>query len=73
LFFEEVTTFKPRKEFDERVTALTNPLHQQILLNSIERVEPTLRVSFRRAKEPKVEQEPKQEPVEDFITSLLDE
>jgi hypothetical protein len=53
LFFEEVTTYKPRAEFDERVTNLTNPLHQQILLNSIERVEPTPRVSFRRNTPPK--------------------
>jgi hypothetical protein len=48
LFFEEVVSYKPRKEFDERVTNLSNPLHQQILLNSVERVEPTPRVSFRR-------------------------
>ena len=49
LFFEEVVTYKPRKEFDERVTNLSNPLHQQILLNSVERVEHTPRVSFRRS------------------------
>lgn len=73
LFFEEVTTFKPRKEFDERVTALSNPLHQQILLNSIERVDPTLRVSFKRSKEPKADREVTKAPVEDFITTLLDE
>ena len=53
LFFEEVTTYKPRVEFDERVTNLTNPLHQQILLNAVERVEPTPRVSFRRNETPK--------------------
>lgn len=50
LFFEEVLTIKPRKEFEERVTALTNPLHQQILHNSVARVEPTPRVSFKRHK-----------------------
>lgn len=48
LFFEEVVSYKPRAEFDERVTALKNPLHQQILLTSVERVEATPRVSFRR-------------------------
>ena len=48
LFFEEVTTVKPRKEFEERVTALQNPLHKQILHNSVARVEPTPRVSFKR-------------------------
>jgi hypothetical protein len=53
LFFEEVTTYKPRAEFDARVTNLTNPLHQQILLNAVERVEPTPRVSFRRSAPPK--------------------
>lgn len=53
LFFEEVTTYKPRAQFDERVTGLTNPLHQQILLNAVERVEPTPRVSFRRNDAPK--------------------
>jgi hypothetical protein len=53
LFFEEITTYKPRAEFDARVTGLSNPLHQQILLNAVERVEPTPRVSFRRNAAPK--------------------
>lgn len=50
LFFEETVTIKPRKEFGERVTALQNPLHKQILHNSVAHVEPTPRVSFRRHK-----------------------
>ena len=50
LFFEEVTTIKPRSEFEDRVTALQNPLHQQILHNSVSRMEPTPRVSFKRHK-----------------------
>lgn len=59
LFFEEVTTYKPRSEFDKRVPTLNNPLHQQILLNAVERVEPTPRVSFRRNAPPKVQAKPK--------------
>jgi hypothetical protein len=50
LFFEEVTTYKPRAEYEERVLAVQNPLHRQILLNCIERVEQTPRVAFRRAR-----------------------
>lgn len=50
LFFEEVVTVKPRKEFEERVVSLQNPLHQQILHNAVARVEPTPRVGFRRHK-----------------------
>jgi hypothetical protein len=50
LFFEETLTIKPRTEFEERAMALTNPLHQQILHNSVARVEPTPRVSFKRHK-----------------------
>lgn len=57
LFFEEVITVKPRKEFEERVTALQNPLHQQILHNAVARVEPTPRVSFKRHKLSKREEE----------------
>ena len=56
LFFEEVTTVKPRKEFEERVTALPNALHQQILHNAVARVEPTPRVSFKRHKVSKREE-----------------
>jgi hypothetical protein len=59
LFFEEVTTYKPRAEFDKRVPTLNNPLHQQILLNAVERVEPTPRVSFRRNAPPKGQAKPK--------------
>jgi hypothetical protein len=59
LFFEEVTTYKPRAEFDKRVPTINNPLHQQILLNSVERVEPTPRVSFRRNTPPKAQAKPK--------------
>jgi hypothetical protein len=50
LFFEETITIRPRKEFEDRVTVLTNPLHQQILHNAVARVEPTPRVSFKRHK-----------------------
>lgn len=50
LFFEETVTIKPRKEFEERVTAVTSSLHQQVLHNAVERVEHTPRVSFRRHK-----------------------
>lgn len=53
LFFEEVHTFKPRPEFEIRVPSLKSPLHQQILLDSVEAVEPTPRVSFRRNPLPK--------------------
>jgi hypothetical protein len=48
LFFEETVTFKPRKDFEERVLNVDNPLHQGILHNSVERAEDTPRVSFRR-------------------------
>ena len=48
LFFEEVTTLKPRKEFEERVMGLDNKLHQKVLHNAVEQLEPTPRVSFRR-------------------------
>jgi hypothetical protein len=48
LFFEEEVTFKPRKEFEERVAKLQNALHKQILMDAIERKEATPRVSFTR-------------------------
>jgi len=48
LFFEEVTTYKPRSEFTERVTEMTDADQQQILLKSVEQKENTPRVSFRR-------------------------
>lgn len=50
LFFEEVVTYKPRAEYEERVLAVENPLHKKILLGCIERVEQTPRVAFRRAR-----------------------
>ena len=53
LFFEEVLTIKPRKEFEDRVTSLENALHKQILLNAVQRDEPTPRVSFKRHKSSK--------------------
>jgi hypothetical protein len=48
LFFEEVTTFTPRKEYEERVVAVSDPVQQQILFDAVERVELTPRVSFKR-------------------------
>lgn len=53
LFFEEVVTVRPRKEFEERATAVKNALHQHVLHSSVQRVEGTPRVSFRRHKPPK--------------------
>lgn len=47
-FFEEVTTFKPRKEFEGRVEKVDDALKQKILLESVERHEHTPRVNFRR-------------------------
>lgn len=48
LFFEETVSYKPRREFEERVAALEDPLHQQVLIKSIEHKDNTPRVSFRR-------------------------
>ena len=50
LFFEEVVTHKPRKEYEERVAAVQDPLRKKILLDAVQRDEPTPRVSFRRHK-----------------------
>lgn len=47
-FFEEVTTFKPHKEFEDRVEKIKDPLEQKVLLDAVERQELTPRVSFRR-------------------------
>lgn len=55
LFFEEVVTLKPREEFEERAAVVTNPLHQQVLHSSVQHVEGTPRVSFRRHKPPQQE------------------
>lgn len=49
-FFEETVTYKPQKEFEDRVAEVTDPLEQKILLGAIERTELTPRVSFRRHK-----------------------
>lgn len=50
LFFEEVTTYRPHKEFENRVAQVEDPLEQKTLLESVERQELTPRVSFRRDK-----------------------
>jgi len=47
-FFEEVTTYKPHKEFEDRVEQVQDPLEQKVLLDAVERHELTPRVSFRR-------------------------
>lgn len=52
-YFETVTTVKPRKEFEDRVSMQESPLRKQVLLNAVERVEPTPRVLFKRHKLPK--------------------
>ena len=48
LFFSEETVYKPRPEFEERLKQVQNALHKQILIDAIERKEPTPRVSFKR-------------------------
>ena len=48
LFFDEVTTFKPRRDYEERVLSVENALHKRTLLEAVERVESTPRVSFTR-------------------------
>lgn len=70
LFFEEVTTYKPRNEFTERFTDL-DAVEQQVLLKSVEQKENTPRVSFRRQApvEPiKLEETPQETPQEDTTT-----
>jgi len=54
LFFEETVNYKPRREFEERVAALEDPLHQQVLIKSIEHKDNTPRVSFRRSAPPSI-------------------
>ena len=63
LFFEEVTTFKPQKEFESRVEALDDSLEQTILLEAVERHEMTPRVTFRRDRTP----QPAKVPVSDLV------
>jgi len=53
MFFDEITTYTPRKEFEERVVALNDQATQQILLDAVERVELTPRVSFKRNRPPR--------------------
>lgn len=48
LFFEEVVTYKPHKEFETRVEQVDEALEQKILLDAVERHELTPRVSFMR-------------------------
>ena len=49
-FFEETITYKPHKEYEERVEQLEDALTQKVLLDAVERNELTPRVSFRRNK-----------------------
>jgi len=53
LFFDENTTYKPTKEFESRVEAVSDELEQNILLESVTTKDPTPRVSFRRDRLPK--------------------
>jgi len=55
-FFEEVVTHRPRKEYEERVAAVDDALRKKILLEAVQRDEPTPRVSFRRNKPSKREE-----------------
>jgi hypothetical protein len=48
LFFEEVTTHRPRKDFEARVAVLQDTSSKKTLLASVERVEATPRVGFKR-------------------------
>jgi len=61
IFFEEVLTYKPREGFDKHVVKVTNPLHQEILLTSVEQEELTPRVSLKRNPPPKTQPAPKTE------------
>jgi len=47
-FFDETVTYKPQKEFEDRVAAMDDPLTQKVLLDAVERNELTPRVKFRR-------------------------
>jgi len=49
-FFEETITYKPHKEYEDRVGQLDDALTQKVLLDAVERNELTPRVSFRRNK-----------------------
>jgi hypothetical protein len=49
-FFEETITYKPHKEYEERVQQVDDALTQKVLFDAIERNELTPRVSFRRDK-----------------------
>lgn len=56
LFFEEITTHKPRSQWDDLVAGgNVEPLHKQLLMDAVNREEPTPRVSFKRNKLPKGE------------------
>jgi hypothetical protein len=55
-FFEEVVTYKPRKEYEERVGSVGDALRKKILLEAVQRDEPTPRVSFKRHKPSKQEE-----------------
>jgi hypothetical protein len=48
IFFEEITTHKPRKDFETRMAALQDAAQHRVLLAAVERVEATPRVGFKR-------------------------
>lgn len=50
-FFEEQVTVKPHAEFAQRVAAMEDEERRSLLLASVDRVENTPRVSFRRTDE----------------------
>lgn len=57
LFFEEVTTHRPRKDYETRAAALQDTAQRRVLLAAVERVDSTPRVSFRREDPHKVERD----------------
>lgn len=48
VFFDEVKTYQPAKDYEKQVAAIHDPITQRALLDAIERIEATPRVSFRR-------------------------
>lgn len=75
LFFEEVTTFKPREEFRTRVLNVEDEANQKALVKSVEQKENTPRVSFRRAKTEKksAPPTPSKKATVDVEPSILDD
>lgn len=57
LFFEEVSTHVPCKDFEGRVAALQEVAQRRLLLAAVERIEATPRVGFKRGESNKLEHE----------------